>query len=334
MLLTELDIFLSSKKEYLMSNGMNASIAGASVMLGLAVGDALGAPHEFNPPLPPGFEITMSGGGLWEAGEWTDDTAMAIGILLAWVKHGEFGSKESLDSLVEIWQEWAIDAPDVGIQTRGVLQQLPNISADAAWQQAEDYHERMGQSAGNGSLMRTAPLALLDVPDAELTRIVSQVSLLTHFEQDATDACVLWTHAIRNTLKNGLPDTRFEQALLQIPDPRRALWRERIEEAHNFEPYEFANNGWVVSAFQAALSAVVRSEGDFVNGVKAAVRCGNDTDTVAAIAGSLLGAWCGEDAIPREWLEPLHGWPWGAVRNQLTSFIGPSPNILRAKTIN
>ena len=295
------------------TNGSRAQGA----ILGLAVGDALGAPHEFSPPLPSDFELTMSGGSGWELGEWTDDTSMAIGILLAWKKCGEFGSLHSLDTLVEIWSDWAEDARDVGIQTRSVLQSLTRLDAESAFEAARDHHERHGRSAGNGSLMRTAPLALLDVSDAELTRIASEVSLLTHYEDDATEACVIWTHAIRNAIRTGAVDTSLETELLQIDPGRREGWRERIEAAHALAPSEFANNGWVVSAFQAALSAVVISGGDFVKGTDAAVKAGYDTDTVAAIAGSLLGAWCGADAIPAEWLEPLHGWPgWGLAELQ------------------
>lgn len=281
-------------------------------ILGMAVGDALGAPHEFHPPLPADYELTMSGGGGWAAGEWTDDTSMAIAILLAWKKHGEFGSVESLDTLVGLWHDWAQDARDVGIQTRAVLRSLSSLSAESAFKSARAHHDRNGRSAGNGSLMRTAPLALLEVPDSELTRIASEVSLLTHFEQDATDACVIWTHAIRNAIRAGSVDTLLDAELQQIAPDRRGLWRERIEAAHALSPHEFENNGWVVSAFQAALSAVVISGGEFVKGTDAAVKAGNDTDTVAAIAGALLGAWYGADSIPAAWLDPLHGWPgWG-----------------------
>ena len=86
-------------------------------------------------------------------------------------------------------------------------------------------------------------------------------------------------------------------------------WRERIAHAEAKLPVDFDNNGWVVSAFCAALSAVFMGIDSFEEGINYAVKCGWDTDTVGAIAGSLLGAIHGLDAIPKVWVEPLHGWP-------------------------
>ena len=78
-------------------------------------------------------------------------------------------------------------------------------------------------------------------------------------------------------------------------------------------PADFPKNGWVIHAIQAAYKAVLmtatESPEDLVKGIEAAVRCGNDTDTVAAIAGGLLGARWGLSAIPAGWLELIHGWP-------------------------
>lgn len=286
-----------------------------SSIIGLAIGDALGAPHEFQPPLPADFEPTMSGGGVWEPGEWTDDTSMAICILQAWDKHGEFGSEESLDTLVSLWVEWAKTAPDVGIQTRKVLSNLPEPTAAAARKAAEELHLKTGKTAGNGSLMRTAPIALLGVELEELARIARAVSSLTHFDEDAGDACVLWTLAIRHAIECGEID--FQWGLNELSLNRMFDWEKRIAGVKGADPASFENNGWVVSAFEAALAAVYRGGHDFEKGVKAAVRSGNDTDTVAAIAGSLLGAqrspwWY----MPEEWTMPLHGWP-GLTGRQL-----------------
>ena len=276
-------------------------------IFGLATGDALGAPHEFRPPLPKDFELTMSGGNGWEPGEWTDDTAMAVAILLSWRDHGEFGSEESLDTLVNYWVEWSKTARDVGIQTRRVLRSLHERTAAAATQVAAQLHLETGKTAGNGSLMRTAPLAHLPVRGLELTQIVSRVSLLTHFGPDATEACIIWTHAIAHASDTGELD--LEPGLAQLEPDARTKWEERIEQAKTAPPASFDNNGWVVAAFQAALSAVYLGIDSFEVGVDAAVKAGYDTDTVAAIAGSLLGAMHGLAAIPSEWIEPLHGWP-------------------------
>src|SRR4029077_12827820 len=101
--------------------------------------------------------------------------------------------------------------------------------------------------------------------------------------------------------------------------------------AESSRPSDFANNGWVVAALQAAWSAIAHTpvpEDDTASGtfradhlrraLDAAVRCGNDTDTVAAIAGGLLGAVYGASAIPAEWRRLLHGWPGMATRDLVT----------------
>ena len=276
-------------------------------IFGIAVGDALGAPHEFRPPLPEDFELTMSGGNGWEPGEWTDDTSMAIAILLAWRDNGEFGSEASLDSLVQYWVEWSHTAKDIGNQTREVLGALQTNTAAEATAAAEAFHHKNFQSAGNGSLMRTAPLALLDVNDQTLTDITARVSLLTHYEADATEACIIWVHTIREAIRTGT--LNLEPGLNQLNLDTQTKWRARIAQAEAKLPVDFDNNGWVVSAFCAALSAVVMGLDSFEEGINYAVKCGWDTDTVGAIAGSLLGAIHGFDAIPKDWIEPLHGWP-------------------------
>lgn len=100
------------------------------------------------------------------------------------------------------------------------------------------------------------------------------------------------------------------------------MWAQRLEDAENNEPATFENNGWVVQALQAAWSAITHTAlpantpptGTFPAqhlqlALEAAVRGGRDTDTVAAIAGGLLGATHGASAVPTEWRQILHGWP-------------------------
>ena len=89
------------------------------VLLGTAAGDALGAPYEFQPPRGPELPVEMAGGGGWEPGEWTDDTAMAIAI--AELAGGDLRDEFVQDALVARWYEWSRTAKDVGIQTRAVL---------------------------------------------------------------------------------------------------------------------------------------------------------------------------------------------------------------------
>ncbi len=288
-------------------------------ILGLAIGDALGAPYEFKAPVSADTPITMDYNDNWHPGRWTDDTAMAIGIMQAWAKHGNITSVKAQDELVKIWKEWSETAPDCGVQTRMVLRSLKDVTAAEATLAAEAVHIATGRSAGNGSLMRVAPLALLRLPDEQVAEVVTQISKLTHYEADAAYACILWVFAIRHAIKTD--ELSFEPGFKFLPAEVHDKWRGYIAEAEMFPPVQFENNGWVVAAFKAAASAVMIGEYDFVKGIEAAVRSGYDTDTVAAIAGSLLGALTGPNYLPDEWVEVLHGWPGIKVDELLVSVV-------------
>ena len=286
-------------------NPMNDRALGA--IIGLAIGDALGAPYEFKPPVSDTTPIVMDHNNYPTPGEWTDDTAMAIAIMQAWKNHGNITSVEAQDSLISIWKQWAKTAPDVGLQTRQVLMSLQDETADEATLASEALHLAIGRSGGNGSLMRTAPLAFLKLPDEEVAKVVTQISKLTHFDDDAAHACIIWVFAIRHAIKNGELD--FEPGFEFLPDEAKAKWHGFLKEAAEHPPVHFENNGWVVAAFKAAASAAMIGEYDYTKGIQAAIRAGFDTDTVAAIAGSLLGALTGENYLPQEWKEVIHGWP-------------------------
>lgn len=288
------------------------------VLLGLAAGDALVAPYEFGPARGPELPIEMAGGGglNWEPGEWTDDTSMAIVIARVAAGGGDLLEVAAQDRIVADWADWAITAPDVGIQTREVLaiaRSTPPVTAAAAVAAAAKQHGQTGRTAGNGSLMRTSPVALacLDDEDA-LVRSARAVSKLTHFDESAADACVLWCLAIRHAVLTG--ELELRAGIDRLPAQRRMLWSGRVTEAEGKRPADFPNNGWVVHAFQSAWSAIVTTaaagpDGHVARALDAAARCGWDTDTVAAIAGSLIGAASGAAQLPQAWTRVLHGWP-------------------------
>ncbi|WP_029106751.1 ADP-ribosylglycohydrolase family protein [Mycobacterium sp. URHD0025] len=292
------------------------------VLLGTAAGDALGAPYEFQPPRGPQLPVEMVGGGPWEPGEWTDDTAMANAIAEVAATGADLRDVAAQDAIVARWYEWSLGAKDVGIQTRKVLSMAAGggISAAGARGAAEAVHRQTGRSGGNGSLMRTAPVALayLDDEDA-MVEAARAISGLTHFDPEAADAAVLWCCAIRHAVLTSELDVRI--GLHHINSNRRELWSERIEHAEGSRPADIPNNGWVVAAFQAAWSAISTTAADgfgpehLRRGLDAAVRAGYDTDTVAAIAGGLLGAAYGASAVPLDWRQLLHGWPGITARD-------------------
>lgn len=303
----------------------------AGVLLGTACGDALGAGYEFGPPLADEVGIGMVGGGPigWAPGEWTDDTSMALAIAEITATGADLRSRSAQDALAARWAGWAREAPDVGIQTRAVFSAAgANPSAVDLAQAAVVVHERRGFSGGNGSLMRTAPLALAHLHDPEgLSDAVRTVSALTHRDPEAGEACLLWCLAIRHAVLQGT-FAGLGLALERLPSDRATVWAQRIAEAEAHPPAYFTNNGWVVHALQAAWSAISRTaipDEDPANGafpaqhlrlaLESAVRGGHDTDTVAAIAGGLLGAVWGASAVPLSWLRVVHGWPGYRARD-------------------
>lgn len=291
-------------------------------LVGLACGDALGAAYEFGGPIPSSISVGMVGGGPfnWEPGEWTDDTSMAIPLAQEIAQGNDLCDPETLGRVVGAWKNWAATAKDVGSQTRAVLSGLKENSEEAARAASEDFHNRSSRSGGNGALMRTAPIgyAYLTSPHS-VTIAARRIAQLTHWEEDAAEACILWCHAIRHAIVTAKLDIRI--GIQELNDAAKSKWLTRIEEAEIKTPEDFhTTNGWVVSAFQGAWSAIYHGidAGEGFEGiVERAVRGGGDTDTVAAIAGSLAGAYLGVSRIPAKWRRVIHGWPGLGYRDLL-----------------
>lgn len=309
----------------------------AGVLLGAACGDALGVPYEFGPLLAEDQAPAMTGGGLgpYRPGEYSDDTQMAV--CVARVASGRglgpgWALQKGLDRIGEGFLEWLADgATDVGILTRTVLsaaerQAQPGTTAQALRDAAAEAHRATGRSAGNGSLMRTGVVALAFLTDAAaMAEVARAVSELTHHDPLAGDACVLWCAAIRRAVLDGTLDG-LHAGLELLSADRRGQWESWLADAEAGPPARFAPNGFVVRALQAAWSAIActavpaspESSQHLELALTAAIRVGNDTDTVGAIAGALLGARWGASAIPARWREAVHGWP-GLRAGELTA---------------
>lgn len=297
----------------------------AGVLLGQACGDALGVPYELAAPPGAGEQAEMKGGGLGglAPGEWSDDTALAVAIGDVAVSGADLTTPAALDAIAEGFLAW-YDAgpPEIGMQTDAVLRATrERLSAEGGppglvmAQVAVDYAEQHDRSAGNGALMRTSAVALAHLDDREtLAHAASAVAQLTHADPLAAESCVLWCEAIRVAVITGQTDVASGLDLL--PTSRRSDWARWIDDALGGPSSNFTPNGFTVTALQAATSAIVltpASHGDatdhFQDALQAAIRIGHDTDTVAAIAGALLGAKWGAAAVPEEWVDLVHGWP-------------------------
>ena len=288
-------------------------------LLGAAAGDALGVPYEFGQrSLCAEEPAQMVGGGLGDIapGQWSDDTEMACVIAEVAASGADLRSDEALEQIARGFLRWYGESPpDVGVQTRHVLSRTGPAAGAAPRMRvvSEELHQRTGRTAGNGSLMRTSPVALAHLADTDaIAEAARRISELTHFDPMAGDACVLWSVAIDHAIQTGKLDLGFG---LRYVD---ASWVDLISEAERREPREFANNnGWVVAALQAAWSSITRSS-SLEETLQTAVHGGGDTDTVAAIAGGLAGAAYGGSAVPFAWRRALHGWPGLRARDLTT----------------
>ncbi|MGG7100159.1 ADP-ribosylglycohydrolase family protein [Rhodococcus sp. 24CO] len=283
----------------------------AGVLLGTAAGDALGAGYEFTYPKAE-VVIDMIGGGpfKWAPGEWTDDTSMAVAIAEVAATGIDLASTEGLDAIAAQFIRWYDSKPeDIGNQTRAVLSaRSPDAAAMTARARAIS-----GLKGGNGSLMRTAPVALayLDDPKGAVDA-AAKIGALTHDDPQAGQACQMWTYAIRHAVIHG--DFDGVRDYLTVADQEVVdYWRPLLDQAERGSPQDFSKNGWVVHALQTAWWAITSTDSSntehLQRALEAAVRAGGDTDTTAAIAGGLLGARWGASAVPERWRRIMHGWP-------------------------
>lgn len=303
------------------------------VLLAAAAGDALGVPYEFGHPPGRKDVAEMKGGGLggFAPGEWSDDTSMAVAIAEVASTGADLTSEASLDAVAKEFLRWLDSRPaDIGVQTSVVLSaSRRRLSAGDSGparvmrEEAASYAAQHAHSAGNGALMRTGPVALAHLDDRHtLASAARAIAELTHADPLAGDSCVLWCEAIRIAVLEGRIDVRAGLDLL--PADRRNQWAAWLDDATDVDRdredsvpgRRFTPNGFTVTALQAATAAIVSTPDGapypclhLQDALHAAVRIGDDTDTVAAIAGALLGARWGASAVPWRWRRAVHGWP-------------------------
>ena len=279
-------------------------------LLGLATGDALGTTLEFRSP--GSFEPIsgMVGGGPFglNPGEWTDDTSMALCLAASLIDCQGFDPADQMRRYVRWWHEGYMSSTgacfDIGLTVRAALSQFQNLGEPLAGLTSPD-------SAGNGSLMRLAPVPMFYAADpAEAIDHSALSSRTTHQALEAVDACRYYGGLLVGALHG------IERDALLAPGycPVYGLWdrnplAERIAEvaAGSFarrEPPDIKGSGYVVMSLEAALWAFKGSH-DFREGALLAVNLGDDADTTGAIYGQLAGAHYGAEAIPAAWRAQL-----------------------------
>ena len=263
-------------------------------MIGLAVGDALGAAIEFQ--TKPHFALLddMRDGGPHhlKRGQWTDDTAMALALADS-LLHDPALDANDLMTRFQDWYEGGIYSCtgtcfDIGNTTRSALMRFKRDHSPLAGSSS-------ASASGNGALMRLAPVAVCHWSRREeMLRVAELQTRTTHGSPATLTASATFAAMLANAIAGqGLADILAGDAASRIDGGWRGLHRDRIQ-----------GSGYVVKSLQAAVWAVSRTT-DFRSAVLLAANLGDDADTTAAIAGQLAGAVYGLSGIPGEWLEVL-----------------------------
>lgn len=268
-------------------------------VLGSAAGDALGAPYEFGPAgqlTARGAE--MLGGGGWEPGEATDDTQMAVLVGESLLERGGL----ELPDVFDRFRRWAAGEPkDIGLQTEDVL------TNGESWDLAAALHFQVNaRAAGNGSLMRASTAAVYFAPSGRASTMdaARRIAALTHGDRAAWEGTAVLHELVRATLAGADPLAAIPETLECVhPDHRERYARVLDPDWHPDLATEF--NGAVWPCLGSAVWALRTTTG-FADAVRAAVDLGGDTDTVAAVTGTLAGARYGQAAVPEAWTAPLH----------------------------
>ncbi len=275
-------------------------------LIGLAVGDALGAAVEFKPPgsFKPVTGYRDGGPHGLDAGEWTDDTSLALALADSIATAG-WDLNDQANHYVQWWTagKYSVNGRcfDIGITTRIALGNYVDKK------DALTSGDRSDRASGNGSIMRLAPVPirfghLYSVHLAELSRLAVESSIPTHASEQCKSACrylaTILAALIRGEDREAVlsPDWKPLQQLNEIKRLHPLIEEIAQGSFRQKQPPAIEGSGWVVKSLEASLWAFHDAD-SFEEAVLKAVNLGDDADTTGAICGQLAGAYWGESGI-------------------------------------
>lgn len=277
------------------------------MLVGLAIGDALGANLEFT--ILTHHDITDDKiamyDGMWPKGAWTDDTSMALCLGNSLVECGGYNSYD----VMEKYRKWVKEgycsyddkpAGDVGIQTLSAIERFEN-------EPFIDKYDQRSERAGNGTIMRLAPVAIaaINLPIKDAVRLAQVSARETHYSWEAEAGAEVFAAMLRQAMK--LED---KEEIVHVEEfSTGGIYDDILERAlkgseKDHKTYLKDLGGYVVDALAIALWGF-RNFGSFEDGMRAVIKLGGDTDTNGAIYGQLAGAYYGYEAIPETWRKNL-----------------------------
>ncbi|HET7308179.1 MAG TPA: ADP-ribosylglycohydrolase family protein [Gammaproteobacteria bacterium] len=275
-------------------------------LLGLAVGDAIGAAVEFRPPGTFEKVTGMTGGGPHDLapGQWTDDTSMALCLAESLIECRGFDAEDQMRRYLRWYRDGYLSSTgrcfDIGNTVRSALHRFEAAGDPFAGSTDPRY-------GGNGSLMRLAPIALAFADDPRLAmEKAAEMSRTTHAAPEPVDACRYFAGLIVGALQGANKATLLAPRYAPISDAwARAPLAPAIEAIADGsfktrQPPDIRGSGYVVRTLEAALWAFWHSE-SFAEGLLEVVNLGEDADTTGAVYGQLAGTYYGCEAVPKRW---------------------------------
>lgn len=279
-------------------------------LLGLAVGDAVGTTVEFKPRGSFPTVTDMVGGGPFglQPGQWTDDTSMALCLVTSLITKKGFDPTDQMDRYWDWYQNGYLSSTgkcfDIGNTVSYALDRYHRTGNPFSGSTSPNM-------AGNGSLMRLAPIPVFYFPDLQkILHFAAESSRTTHGATECPEACQLFSELLFNAFSGVdkeavLLKTTFEPSMPKIKDIAHGKYRNKRVD-------EIRGSGYVVESLEAALWCFYHAA-SFEEAILQAANLGEDADTTAAICGQIAGAFCGETGIPEKWLAKLH------MRSEITN---------------
>ncbi|BAZ40064.1 ADP-ribosylglycohydrolase [Calothrix sp. NIES-4101] len=272
-------------------------------LLGLATGDAVGTTVEFRSrgSFPPVADMLGGGPFNLKPGQWTDDTSMALCLATSLVKFGGFDAVDQMDRYYNWYKEGYLSST-------GECFDIGNTVSQALYQYKISGNPFSGstnpRTAGNGCLMRLAPVPMFYFPDRDrILHFSGESCRTTHGAAECIDASYLLGELLFRALSGASKSEILFGKNLEIV-ASSSIQSIASGEYRNKTINDIRGTGYVVESLEAALWCFWKTE-NYEQAILTATNLGDDADTTAAICGQIAGAYYGELGIPNHWRRKL-----------------------------
>ena len=302
----------------------------ADGLIGLAVGDAFGVPVEFlsrqavrdiklDDMVGKGCNLSFASG--WSEiippGAWSDDTSMTIAAMSSIIENGgRIDYDDIMSRFLRWWEEGAYSSLEYPFGLGGTVgRALERFKQGVPASMCGGTGIR---DNGNGALMRIFPFSIYciikDYTDEETLEVIRQAAGLTHAHEITAMSCFLYTLFLRECIRTKNPVRAYNLVFHNSSHRYRQFFSDEAIQAHkllldnnffgSFDCDSIPESGYVVDSLAVSVYSILRTH-NYEDAVKMAVGFGYDTDTNAAITGSIAGALYGADQIPGRWKSAL-----------------------------